>query len=112
MKVRIGYVDGSVIEVDPSVWTTVKAEGVDWVEVDNGGKVKIASASVYWLYPEKNAFVAGWGSLRYDPNPLTEIVCYSDGTQEERRPSYLPDLQHSQVKLGWWWPGKPRPAYG
>lgn len=112
VRVRVGYVTGPTLSAEAGDWASLPGEGVDWVEVTNGGSVRIASASLYWLYPEGDAWVAGWGSVRYDPNPLMEIICYTDGRQIERHIDYMPDLRLVDVKLGHWWPGEPRPPRG
>lgn len=109
---RVGYVSGPPLLAPAAWWTTLPAEGVDWVEVINGGRVRLASASLYWLYPEGEAWVVGRGSIRYDPNPLTEVLCFPDGTQVEREIDYMPDLHLPDIKLGWWWPGAERPPRG
>lgn len=67
--------------------------------------------SLYWLYPEGDTWVVGEGSVRYDPNPLTEVVC-SEAGMTERSIDYMPDLGLHRVKLGWWRPGEPRPSNG
>lgn len=112
MEVTVNYVDGTSKKSPIEDWPILRGDGVDWVEVYNGGVLRVSSQSIYWIYPEGSSFVVGWGSVGYDPNPLTEVVCTQDGIQTERKIMYMPDLPHQSVKLGWWWPGKKRPANG
>lgn len=111
--VHVQYVDGSARRGSPENWRVFPGEGVDWVEVtDPLGTVHMAAASLYWLYPEGAGWVAGWASVGYDPNPVTEIVFDGMGGQQERKLRYLPDLHHRDVKLGHWWLGTSEPADG
>lgn len=111
MNIRIVYVDNQQIEVSSAAaWEIARGEGIDYIEISNPLLCHIHSASLYWLYEEHDTLVAGWGSVRYDPNPLTEILFYKDGNQEERKIEFMPDLRLSQVKLGHWWPGTSGPV--
>lgn len=106
-RVTIHYVDGTD---QTGSWSELDTEGVDRVSIHTAtGTISLASASLYWMYAEEECWVAGWGSVRYDPNPLTEIVIAPDGSQTERGVPFMPDLRLRDVKLGWWWPGKERP---
>ncbi len=97
------YEDESALNISATEWPVVRSDGVQEVRVSaNGYSVVFQAASFYWLYPEGEHFVAGCGSVRYDPNPLTEVLVFADGRQEERRVEFMPDLRHEQVKLGWW----------
>lgn len=110
MRVRVRYVDGSEYAVAPDDWTTLPGAGVDVVYLlTASGDRRSGSHSLYWLYPEGDSWVAGEGSVRYDPNPLVEVIVAPDGRMTERTIPYMPDLRLSQVKLGWWRPGEERP---
>lgn len=102
MTVTIYYVDGTVVETTPDEWKSVRAHGVDCVEIrDATGVVRFTAMSIYWLYREGPVWILGAGAVRYDPNPLTEVLFYRD-TQTERKIDYMPDLELHDVKLGWW----------
>lgn len=108
---RVTYVDGSVLEFPAARWQHTRGEGVAEVLVFAGRTgTRFQAASLYWLYPdterEPGVYWAGCGSVRYDPNPLTEVRFYPDGTQEERRVPYMPDLPLKAVKLGHWKDGQ------
>jgi hypothetical protein len=111
LRVRVLYVDGATLEAPISHWSLLPGEGVDRVTVITpAGNREAQSASLYWLYPENDHWVVGEGSVRYDPNPLREVVISPDGTMTERRIDYLPDmLLRRDVKLGHWRPGEARP---
>lgn len=84
-------------------WTRVAGEDVQYLTVGVPGAVtSFQAASLYWLYWEDDTVVVGSGSVRYDPNPLTEILIARDGKQTERKREFFPDLRLPQVKLGWW----------
>lgn len=103
VQVFVTYEDDSVQSGLAAEWTSLRSDGVQKVIVEcNGLSVMFHASSLYWLYPEGLNFVAGSGSVRYDPNPLAEIVIAPDGSQTERRIESMPDLNHNQVKLGWW----------
>lgn len=102
LKVTITYSDKSQL-IPADVWPDAQAHDVQSVEWNYCGLGnRIAGKSLYWCYPEGDCFVFGSGSVRYDRNPLTEIIVAPDGKQTERRVEYLPDLLLPQVKLGWW----------
>ncbi len=69
---------------------------------NNGNSVVFDAHSLYWLYKEKDYYVAGCGSVRYSSNHLNEVLIFEDGRQENRKIEFMPDLMHNQVKLGWW----------
>lgn len=102
----ISYVDGTTKRSTAEDWVNLPSEGINYIIIDN---IRICCASLYWLYPEDDHYVVGWGSVRYDPNPLTEIELYG-GLQKERQIEYMPDLKISQIKLGYWWLNQPRPV--
>lgn len=103
IHVRVTYEDGGELSVPADEWPRLRSDGVQDVVVSACGKsVRFASQSLYWLYPEGEDIVAGAGSVRYDPNPLVEIIVSPDGAQSERRVEFMPDMKHEQVKLGWW----------
>lgn len=96
------YVDGARLIFAAGDWAKTRADGVDVVRLScNGLSVVFQAASVYWLYPVGPFWLAGQGSVRYDPNPLVEIIIRPDGVQVERRREFFPDLKISAVKLGW-----------
>lgn len=110
--VEVTYVNGEQRTGPPELWATWPGEGVDRVTGFNStGFVQVASASLYWLYREDGYWVLGTGSVRYDPNPLTEIV-WVDSGQLERQVRFMPDLLLRYVKLGHWWPGTSEPVDG
>ncbi len=76
--------------------------GVQSVKVTCGRySVNFSSASTYWFYKEENYYVAGCDA-KYDPNPLKEVLIFSDGTQKIRLIDFRPDLLREQTLLGWW----------
>lgn len=104
-SLAIRYVDGSWFRGSVLDWERSRADGVDEVVIGNPRTCSFAGGSVYWLYPEGDTWVAGSGGVgaSYGPdNPPPEIVFLSDGRQVARRIRHMPDLLHSQVKLGWW----------
>lgn len=87
-------------------------EGVDRLSVeDPSGRVVIASASVYWLYPDCAGCVVGSAAIGY-PLPIVEIAFDGFGGQVERRLEWCPDLMHATVKFGHWWIGTSAPVHG
>jgi len=101
--VSVTYEDETVLEAPASHWPQLRADGVQQFVVSCAGRsVSFAANSIYWLYPEGENIVAGCGSVRYDPNPLNEVVIEPDGKQSSRKIEFMPDLQHERVKLGWW----------
>jgi hypothetical protein len=110
MILRVHYVDGATWVGTIQDWPTSPGEGVDVVEVqDPLGIVRFASQSLYWAYEENRSVVVGSGSVRYDHNPITEIV-FSDGGQHERQREFMPDLPLRALKVGHWWPGTSAPC--
>jgi hypothetical protein len=102
----IYYVDGEVIEDSGDFWKYTRGDGVDRVVIRNeSGASNFGGNSAYWLYQEDDMWVAGQASFRYSPTLPPEVLFFPDGTQKIRRIQYVPDLEHSSVKLGWWWPG-------
>lgn len=105
MTITINYVDGTQQTAPITEWSNLQSEGVDLVTItDVSGSVKLSGASLYWVYEENEQFVAGCGSVRYDHNPITEIIFNGHGGQIERKREYVPDLLHRHVKLGHWRP--------
>lgn len=103
LLVRVEYTDGSFQEMPIEEWPSLRSEGVDRVIVREGELLTIRQgASLYWIYFEDQQWIFGSGSIRYDPNPVEEVVFKADGCNRVRWRSFLPDLQHAQVKLGWW----------
>lgn len=109
--VTIFYVDGNNLKIPPKDWGKARADGVDYVELSNdAGTIRVSGHSLYWLYPEGDAWVIGAGSIGYT-NPLGETIV-GVGNHKYRVIDYLPDLSHDSVKLGHWWPNKERPPHG
>lgn len=105
-NITIEYGNG-VMEVAADLWPFVRGDDVQKVTAEcNGLSVTFQAHSIYWLYPEGDNWIVGAGSVRYDNNPLTEIIIAPDGRQTERHIEYMPDLRHDRVKLGWWKDGK------
>jgi len=103
MHVEIEYQGGDLVTGYPLDWPTMRSDGVQSVAFVNGRyRTEFSGASLYWLYPEDDVWIAGQTGVKYDPNPITEIVMAPDSTQVERQSKYLPDLEHAMVKLGWW----------
>lgn len=100
MRVSIHYVDGSAADGDAKDWPALRAEGVDEVTIDG---IRIAGHSLYWLRRVEQGWEAGAAS--FYPNPLFEVFIPDEGPQQERHPAHVPDLNHEDVKLGWWWRG-------
>ena len=105
MRVRIHYVEGDELEVDPERWSVVRADGVDWFEViTDTGSVRFEGNSLYWLYERDGVWYAGGCGIGY-PNQLEPVeLVITDGVQSTRPFVNVPDLYHAETKLGWWWP--------
>ncbi len=102
MIVTVEYIDWTAPAANIAEWCNLPSQGVQKVTINNGGSVSFSDHSLYWLYKEKDYYVAGAGSVRYDPNPLNEVLLFEDGRQENRKIEFMPDLLHDQIKLGWW----------
>jgi hypothetical protein len=102
VTVEVRYVNGTLITTQPEAWVSLRADGIDYVDLtdDGGNASRIQGQSVYWLYREGDAWVAGGGIVGH-----AEMVEATVPGHEYRRPRYMPDLDHAQVKLGWWLPG-------
>lgn len=105
IRFRITYVDSDLpIEGDAIYWPNARSDGVYEVVVTNSqGSVTFKGKSVYWCYPEGDAFVFGAGSFYRDLQP-PEVV-FTERTQTARPLAAargIPDLLHDQLKLGWW----------
>lgn len=89
---------------EPAFWEFVRADGVQSVAIKHDRyTVNIAGKSLYWLYWDNGKIVVGSGSVKYDPNPITEILIDARTFEQvTRQLDGMPDLHHSQVKLGWW----------
>jgi hypothetical protein len=74
---------------------------MDWVDLiaDDGTASRVQGCSVYWLYEEDGGWVVGGGTVGHAE--ISEVVVPG---HQPRRPRYMPDLGHDQVKLGWWLP--------
>jgi hypothetical protein len=101
-SVVVCYVNGQVIETTVGGWSLLRGDGIDHVDLidDAGNASRIQGQSVYWLYQEGDAWVAGGGIVGHP-----EIIETAVPGHGFRRPQHMPDLAHDQVKLGWWLPG-------
>jgi hypothetical protein len=109
--VRVGYVDGQLVEGEPSRWQDWPGQGVDWVEVASGpGRTRLSGQSVYWLYREGEAWVMGGGPVGYGTLPPELVV--TEERQDARAVRFMPDLPREAVKLGHWWRGTSEPVDG
>jgi hypothetical protein len=101
IRVEVRYVNGSLIAAQPEAWASLRCDGVDYVDVTDaaGNTSRIQGQSVYWMYREGDAWVAGGGVVGHP-----EIIEVTVPGHEFRRPHHMPDLDHAQVKLGWWLP--------
>lgn len=102
--VRIRYVTGRVEAASVSAWPELPAEGIDWVEIGHHHFTRTMGMSIYWVYREGNRWVMGSGPVGYGALPA-EVLVGADDQHEARAIEFMPDLPHSAVKLGWWWPG-------
>lgn len=102
LLIKVTYTDGTWIEADISEWQDLRGDGVDRVEV--GGRSFFGHA-LYWVYFDQadgGAWVVG-GASTYASPPPAETLFRVDGRPLIMRGIVtLPDLMHSQVKLGWW----------
>lgn len=106
LNITIEYSQGQTT-IAAHLWPIARSDDVQQVTAEcNGLSVMFQAQSIYWFYPEGENWIIGAGSVRYDPNPLTEVVIAPDGTQTERKREYMPDLTHDRVKLGWFKDGK------
>ena len=85
-------------------WPIVRADGVQWIRIScNGLSHEVEGRSIYWIYEQGGFIVIGGGCIRYDSRLITEVLINPEtGRQHERLREYMPDLEHKQVKLGWW----------
>lgn len=103
LMIEIEYVDCRVSVFPATLWRFERGDGVYSVTASlMGQSVKFENASLYWCYEEGKNWVLGQGSVRYDKNPLVEIVIAPDGSQSERKIEFFPDLKLNNVKLGAW----------
>ena len=100
-SIAVGYVNGQLIETTVGGWPLLRSEGIDHVDlIDEAGNAsRIQGQSVYWLYREGDTWVAGGGVIGHPE--ISEVVVPG---HRWRRPQHMPDLEHAQVKLGWWLP--------
>ena len=101
-KLTITYVDGEVIACTTREWPEIRADGIDFINFDS---VQLAGESIYYLYPEQIkegefAWVCG-GFCLYD-SIIEEYILRIEGERLNRKRRDLPDIQHNQLKLGWW----------
>ena len=102
MQLRIVYTDETVAEGRLEDWPSFRSEGVDTVRI---GDEVFSGNAIYWLYKdekhEPDAWVFGMASTYVSPPP-PETVFRNNGNVGQRNIVTMPDLLHSQVKLGWW----------
>lgn len=102
-RVKISYVDGDSVFIEACIWPDARSEGVDSLEVWTKGPSSLGNQSIYWCYQEGYDWVFGGGPVGYG-DLCPEIVVHPDGSHEARQIDCMPDLAHSQVKLGHWRP--------
>ena len=84
-------------------WASLPADQISRIDV---GRRQLAGHSFYWLYKEEitegeTAWVAGGFSIH--DREAREYILRESGEVLSRKVKSIPDLWHSQVKLGWWW---------
>lgn len=99
--VRIRYTDGTEVAGTTEQWPTWRADGVDEVRVGNPRETIFMGYSLYWLYRDGDAWVAGCGTVGAADLP-PEVIFTRDGEQHSRPIQSVPDIRHRDVKLGWW----------
>lgn len=102
--VKITYNNNITQTGSLSDWSRLRSDGVQTILVTvNGLSAFRHASSIYWVYEENENWVLGSGSVRYDPNEISEILINKvHGNQIERKRSFMPDLTIDKVKLGWW----------
>ena len=84
-------------------WAKLPADRISRIDV---ARQQLGGHSFYWLYEDQltrdeRVWVAGGFSIfEYD---AAEYIIRENGEVFVRRVKSIPDLQHEQVKLGWWW---------
>lgn len=112
VHVTARYVDGTVARFDAGVWDSQRGDGIDSIEIGNASGSSIFQGhSAYWLYRENDTWVGGQASFGYNRVIPPEVLFLPDGGQTTRSIDYVPDLQHRQLKLGWWRKGEERPPW-
>lgn len=107
MQLQVRYVDGKSFTCAPCDWVALPGQGVDMLIASNeAGACHFGGHSVYWTYRDNtvDAWAVGQASFGYSYTP-PEVLFYDNGSMLTREIKYVPDLQHNQVKLGWWRPG-------
>lgn len=112
IRVRIDYVDGTFAEGPLEMWTIMPSEGVDTITIyTRTGSTRIAGMTIYWLYRQGDVWHRGGAGLgagyiggRSIPMP-PEVLIFPDEHMEQVPLEWVPDMPHSAVKLGWWYPG-------
>lgn len=112
LAVAISYVDGGHVNIDASEWGDARGEAVDTVTVSKGGRSCVFKGhSVYWCYwqerPGEEGFghwIVGSGTVGnvYGVTLPPEVWFYEDGRQVAQPIHFMPDLDHRNIKLGWW----------
>ena len=103
IRLHVKYVDGAYFDIPVHDWTSLDGQGIDYIEIGVEHFTKTSGHSIYWVYPEGDTWVMGSGPVGYGAiSP--EVVVAQDGTQLARDIQFMPDLHHSDIKLGWWWP--------
>lgn len=99
----VRYVDGTEAIRAPTGWRGMRSEGVDHVDlqVAEGLTYRIQGRSIYWLYQQADGRWVAGGGIVGSNEPIVEAV--ADTTRFEIRClEFMPDLERTQVKLGWW----------
>jgi len=103
-KLTITYVDGEVLELTTREWPEVRAEGIDYINFK--GSIQRSGDSIYYLYPEQineegeMAWVVGSFSIYF--TECEEHIMRANNETLFRKRKNMPDIQHKDVKLGWW----------
>lgn len=106
LPLKIEYIDGSEHFLDASEWSNYPGEGVNIIEYP---KIQHAGDSIYYLRKDvltvndklEDVWVAGCFSLT-NMGTCWESAMFENGHVIGGNRRDLPDLHHSEIKLGWW----------
>lgn len=103
LSIKIAYTDGRSATLVPEDWPSFRSDGVDSITISNdSGHTVFTGHSVYWLYKERDTWIAGQAPFGYSETIPPEVLFLTDGTMDTREIEFVPDLQYASVKLGWW----------
>lgn len=105
-SVVVEYVDGPAIAGRIDRWREFPGQAVGKVRVvlEDGREIQLAGSSLYWIRELLEGWGIGQAACGYSEIP-PETVLARDGRTWTRELEYVPDLEHADVKLGWWNPG-------